>query len=134
MVRIIAAALGLFLGANALFLLLAPLAWYDSVPGVTATGPFNAHFVRDVGAAYLVAAGGLAAFAWRPREARPALFAAAAFLTLHAAIHVFDAVCGAQPLQDTVRDFVGVHLVALITLGLASAALTPRQTQGAHPC
>jgi hypothetical protein len=51
MVRIVAAALGLVLGANALFQLIAPLAWYDSVPGVIATGPFNAHFVRDIGAA-----------------------------------------------------------------------------------
>lgn len=134
MVRIVAAALALFLGATALFQLIAPLTWYDSAPSVIATGPFNAHFVRDIGAAYLVAAGGLAAFAWKPHAARPALCAAAGFLVLHAAVHVFDAVCGDQPLQDTVRDFVGIHLVALITLGLALAGPPTSRNQGALPC
>ncbi len=45
--------------------------------------------------------------------------AAAAFLTLHAAVHVFDAACGTRPLQDVVRDFAGVYLPALITLVFA---------------
>jgi len=122
MSRLIALGLGLILSANGLFQLAAPLAWYDAVPGVVTTGPFNAHFVRDIGAAYFVAGGGLIAFARFPSEARPALYASAAFLTLHAAIHVFDAVCGQRPLQDTLRDFAAVHLTALITLSLALAA------------
>jgi hypothetical protein len=45
--------------------------------------------------------------------------AAAGFLTLHAAIHVFDAACGTKPLQDVIRDFGGVYLPALVALGLA---------------
>ncbi|CAN7604202.1 hypothetical protein LJR225_004571 [Phenylobacterium sp. LjRoot225] len=121
MIRILAGLLAVFLGVTALAQLIAPLSWYDAVPGVVATGPFNAHFVRDIGAAYLTVAGSLAAFAWRPRLARPALMASATFLVVHAGIHLFDAVCGAQPLSDTVRDFAGVHLMALITLGLALA-------------
>jgi hypothetical protein len=117
--RIVAAGLALILGANGLVMLLASLQWYDAVPGVTATGPFNPHFVRDVGAAYLVTAGGLGWFAWRPREGWPALALAAAFLTLHAAIHVFDAACGTTPLKDVARDFAGVYLPALVALALA---------------
>lgn len=119
--RILAALLALLLGATALTQLFAPLSFYDTVPGVVTTGPFNAHFIRDIGAAYLAAAGSLAAFAWRPRASRPALLAAAGFLVLHSAIHLFDAVCGVRPLQDTARDFAGVHLIALLTLGLALA-------------
>jgi hypothetical protein len=133
-VRVLASALGVGLAANALAQLVAPLAWYGAVPGVTATGPFNAHFVRDIGAAYLVAGCGLVAFAWRPRAAWPALVAAAAFLTLHAAVHVFDAACGPRPLQDTLRDLVGVHLVALIALGLAIAARPPLPAKETRPC
>ena len=86
--RWVAVALALVLGGNALAMLINGLAWYGAVPGVTSTGPYNAHFIRDIGAAYLVAALGLAWFAWRPREGWPALAAGAAFLTLHAAIHV----------------------------------------------
>ena len=42
------------------------------VPGGTATGPYNPHFVRDIGAAYLMAGASLAAFAVWPRDAWPA--------------------------------------------------------------
>jgi hypothetical protein len=117
--RILAAGLAVVLGGNGLAMLFAGLWWYGIVPGVTATGPYNPHFVRDIGAAYLVAAGGLAWFAARPRQGWPALAAAAAFLLLHAAIHVFDAACGTRPLQDALRDLGGVYLPALLTLALA---------------
>jgi hypothetical protein len=119
MVRIVSALLALVMGANGLAMLFAGLWWYGVVPGVTATGPFNPHFVRDIGAEYLVVGASLAAFAWRPRAAWPAVCAAAGFLTLHAAIHVFDAVCGTKPLSDVARDFAGVYLPALITLVFA---------------
>lgn len=132
--RVVAAVLGLGLGASALVQLVAPWPWYLATPGVIATGGFNAHFVRDIGAAYLTAAGGLVAFAWKPRAARPALLMAAAFLLLHAGIHVFDATCGARPLQDTLRDFAGVHLVALIALGLALVSTPQPAPQGALSC
>jgi hypothetical protein len=115
----LAAVLALVMGGNGLAMLFAGLWWYGVVPGVTATGPYNPHFVRDIGAAYLVVGASLAAFAIRPRQAWPAVAAAAGFLTLHAAIHVFDAVCGTKPLADVARDFGGVYLPALITLAFA---------------
>lgn len=117
--RWLAGLMAVLLGANAVAMLFAPLLWYGAVPGVTSTGPFNAHFVRDIGAAYLVAALGLVWFAWRPREGWPALAAGAAFLTFHAAIHVYDATCGSTPLADFQRDFVGVYLFAVVPLLLA---------------
>ena len=39
---------GIFLSVNGLFMLVAPLVWYDFVPGVTDTGFFNQHFIRDI--------------------------------------------------------------------------------------
>ena len=121
MTRILAAALAAMLAANALAMLFASFWWYGAVPGVTATGAYNPHFVRDIGAAYLVAAGGLAWFAWRPVQGWPALAAAAAFLVLHAGIHVFDASCSANPLADVIRDLPGVYLPALLAAWLAVA-------------
>lgn len=114
--RSISALLAVVLGGNGLVMLFAGLWWYGAVPGVTASGPFNPHFVRDIGAAYLVVGASLAAFAWRPRAAWPALAAAAGFLTLHMAVHIFDAACGTRPLQDVARDFGAVYLPALVTL------------------
>ena len=128
MARIIAAALAAILAANGVAMLFAGPWWYGVVPGVTATGPFNPHFVRDIGAAYLVTAAGLGWFAARPREGWPALAAAAAFLTLHAAIHVFDAVCGTRPLADVARDFAGVYLPALLAFAIALRRLPERSS------
>ena len=54
---------------NGLMMLLAGAAWYASVPGVSETGPYNPHFIQDIGAAFLVA--GLRAC--RTRLAAPVL-------------------------------------------------------------
>ncbi len=67
--RILAAVLAVVMGANGIAMLFAGLWWYGVVPGVTLTGPYNPHFVRDIGATYLVVGASLAAFAWRPRVA-----------------------------------------------------------------
>ncbi len=119
MSRILSGGLAVALGANALAMLLASFWWYHAVPGVIATGAYNPHFVRDIGAAYLVTAGGLAWFAWRPVQGWPALAAAAAFLVLHASIHVFDASCSSNPVADLIRDLPGVYLPAVLAAGLA---------------
>lgn len=117
--RWVAGVVGLLLGLNGLAMLGAPLSWYDAVPGVPQTGPFNPHFVRDIGAIYVMSALALAWFAWRPRQGWPAMAAAAAWLTMHAAIHVYDATCGATPFADLRRDFLGVFVLAGIPLALA---------------
>ena len=119
MTRLVAAVLALFLGVNGLVQNLAPLWWYDAVPGVPSTGAFNAHFVRDIGAAYLVVSLGLAWFAWRPPQGWPALVAGAAFLVLHTGIHLFDASCGSSPLADLIRDLPGVYTPTLIAVWIA---------------
>lgn len=121
MSRIVTLIFTAILGLNGLAMLFASFWWYDTVPGVVATGAFNPHFVRDIGMAYLVTAGGLAWFAWRPVQGWPALVGAAAFLTLHAFIHVFDASCGGNPLADTIRDLPGVYLPAMATAWIAFA-------------
>jgi hypothetical protein len=115
----LAGLMALLMGANGVVMLAAPLGWFDAVPGVPATGPFNAHFVRDVGAVYLMCALALGWYARRPVQAWPALAMAAVWLTLHSAIHVYDAACGASPLADLWRDSAGVHLFAAIPLALA---------------
>lgn len=119
MSRILSGGLAGALGVNALAMLLASFWWYNAVPGVIATGAYNPHFVRDIGAAYLVTAGGLGWFAWRPVQGWPALVAAAAFLVLHAGIHVFDASCSSNPVADLIRDLPGVYLPAALAAGLA---------------
>jgi hypothetical protein len=121
----LAGLLAVILGANGLVMLFDGPWWYGVVPGVPATGPFNPHFVKDIGAAYLVVAASLAAFALWPAAAFSALTGAAAFLTLHAAIHVSDALASPTCGHDLVRDLPGVFLPALVSLGLVASHLNP---------
>ncbi len=116
--RYLAGLMAAAFAGNGLAMLFASLAWYDTVPGVPTSGPFNPHFVKDIGAIYVTCALGLGWFAWRPAQGWPAMAMAAAWLTLHAAVHVYDATCGASPLADLQRDFVGVYLFAAIPLAL----------------
>jgi hypothetical protein len=115
MARILAALLGLFLAGNGLVMLAMPETWYAAVPGVTGTGPFNRHFVMDVGAAFLVAGLGSGWAAWRPGQGWPALVAGTGFVAFHALIHLAE-VAGGHGAQALQRDFVGVFVPALIGL------------------
>ena len=63
--RLIAAILAIPTLFNGLAMLGAGSLWYETVPGVSETGPFNPHFVQDIGVAFLVAGLALAARAWR---------------------------------------------------------------------
>lgn len=108
--------LPVLLGATGVFMIFAPDAFYRLVPGVTETGPMNHHFVRDVGSAYLAAAGGLGWWAADPRRGLGGAFAAAVFLGLHMLVHVFDAFSGGHGVRDVGRDFVGVYVPALLVI------------------
>ena len=120
MTRIVAAVLALMMGGNGLAMLFAGRWWYGVVPGVTMTGPYNPHFVKDIGAAYLVVG---AALVWRAVRPGPGAFgataAAAAFLVLHALIHVSDAAMGGHALADLVRDLGGIFAPAALAVWLA---------------
>lgn len=121
--RILAGLLALVLAGNGVAMLAAGQWWYGAVPGVTGTGPFNAHFVKDIGAAYLVCGAAFAWRAWRPEAGWSASVVAAGFLVLHALIHVADAFAGGHAGHAIARDFVGVFLIA----ALAALAALPRK-------
>jgi hypothetical protein len=109
--------LGLGLGVNGLAMLAVPDAWYAAVPGVSDTGPFNAHFVRDIGAAYLVAGTAFVALALSAK-ARPAALAAAAFLVLHALVHAWDLTAGREHAHALLAELPTIYLLALLAIWL----------------
>ena len=119
MMRVIGAWLvGLGLVANGLTMLAVPDAWYALVPGVARSGPFNPHFVRDIGAAYLVAGATLVWFAI-DRTARPAALAGAAFLAIHAVIHLWDAAAGREHVHQLLVDLPTVFLPPVLAIWIA---------------
>jgi len=108
--------LGLGLAINGVMMLTAPDAWYIAIPGVAETGPFNAHFVRDVGAVYLAAGASLLWFAVRP-AAWVAAKAGTAFLTLHALVHVWDIAAGREHAhQQLLTDLAAVFLPSVLAI------------------
>ena len=123
MPRIVAGLLGAFLAANAVAMLMASQHWYLAVPGVPATGPYNGHFIHDIGAVYLVIAASLGWFAWRPAQGWGALVAAATWLVLHGLIHVHDAILSPTCGHDLVRDLPGVFAPALIAAWIAAVSI-----------
>jgi uncharacterized protein YjeT (DUF2065 family) len=109
---------GLLSVANGIFMLIAPAPWYAIIPGVSGSGPLNAHFLRDIGAAFIVAGGSLAWFCYDVR-ARPAAVAAAAFFVLHAVVHLGDTLAGRESLYQAARDLPTIYLSALLTIWIA---------------
>ena len=110
--------LGLLAAANGVFMLAVPAAWYAIVPGVPDSGPLNTHFIRDIGAAFLVAGGSLMWFA-RDARARPAALGCAAFFTLHALVHLSDTMAGRESIYQALRDLPTVYLGAIVALCIA---------------
>ena len=104
----------LFLLANGVFMLVAPSAWYEFVPGVTQTGFFNQHFIRDIGLIQLFI-GAAFCVGWARPEWRIGLWAVATlWLAAHAAFHFWEVAVGICAPSAILRDFPGVSLPALI--------------------
>jgi hypothetical protein len=107
--------LGLLNVANGLWMLFAPESWYHGLPAaVPDTGPFNAHFVRDIGAAFTTIG---VAFCVAARVASlrgPVVIAAAGFFGLHALVHIADLLSGRLHGEHWLIDLPGVFLPALI--------------------
>jgi hypothetical protein len=74
--------------------------------------------IRDVGCAFLVTALALLWFAVSPMRAWPAVLAGAAFLFLHASVHVWDTIAGREHAHRLLAAIPTVILPALLTLWL----------------
>ena len=116
-----------FLSANGIFMLIAPELWYFAVPGVTDTGLFNQHFIRDIGIIQLFLGVAFGIGMLQP-ERRIGLWAAATlWLAAHAIFHLWEVAVGICGPSAILRDFPAVSLPAI-----AGAALTLWAIRQAH--
>ena len=107
----------LWLG-NALWMLADPAGWYAGVDGVANTGPYNPHFVRDIGMAYLTLARlAFAAIRWTA-HAVALIGAGTLFLGLHAILHIWDIAATRLPAEHILMDMPGVFLPVLVGASL----------------
>ncbi len=113
-----AVVLGTAAEANGLFMLASLLGWYLAVPGVTTTGPFNQHFIRDIGLIFLFLGTAFLVGAVQPRYRLVLWAAASLWLCGHALFHVWEVAVGICGPSALVRDFAAVSLPALIGVAL----------------
>jgi len=114
----LAGAMGLLAVANGLAMLASPDGWYNAVPGVTTTGPYNQHFIRDIGLVYL-----LAGFSYligaAKAELRVLLWALPTiWVAAHALFHFWEVAAGISAHSAMARDFAAVTLPAIIGTAL----------------
>ncbi|HWH31528.1 MAG TPA: hypothetical protein VNU01_02525 [Egibacteraceae bacterium] len=114
---IVAGLVGLFLVVAGLWAFLAPRPFFDAL---AVFEPYNAHFIRDIGA-FQIGLGAVLLLALRLEDALTvALGGVGAGALFHAAAHVIDRDLGGTPATDI--PFFGVMAVVLL-----AAAFTRRR-------
>lgn len=111
--------LGVGMLANGIWMLVGPHGWYTDLPAaVPDTGPFNAHFVRDIGCAFLTVGFALVWAAFSLRYRLPLAVVSAFFLVSHALLHVYDTARGALESDHWQLDLLGVYVPAVLITAL----------------
>jgi hypothetical protein len=113
---------GLFLFGNGLFMLVAPLTWYNIIPGVTHTGSFNQHFIRDIGIIQMFLGAAFAIGMFQPTRRFDLWAAATSWLLAHASFHLWEVAVGISAPSTIPQDFPAVTLPALIGVALTTWA------------
>jgi hypothetical protein len=108
---------------NGLAMLIAPGQWYLGVPGVTTTGPFNQHFIRDIGLIFLFIGTSFLVGAAKPRF-RVILWAVPSlWLCGHALFHLWEVAAGISEHSAMARDFPAVTVPAIVAVLLTAWAV-----------
>ncbi len=113
---VLLAILGIGSALNGIWMLLDAAGWFARIAADVA--PFNAHFVRDIGAAYLATGAALLLAAFRPGWRVPLVATALVFHGLHAVGHLRETASGELASFHWLEDLPGVHLPALVMLAL----------------
>lgn len=93
-VQVLIAVVALFALGNGAFMLVDPSGWYQAVPTVRYTGPYNPHFVRDIGLAYLLSGTMLGYSALDPQGRWLAALSGNLWLSAHGIFHVWEVANG----------------------------------------
>lgn len=96
-----------------LYMLYDPESWYYFIPGVTDTGMFNQHFIRDIGIIQGFIALAFVIGAWKPGRRVELWAAATLWLIAHAAFHLWEVAVGICSSSVILRDFPAVSLPAI---------------------
>lgn len=121
-ITVLATLLGLAAFSNGLLMAFLPESWYWLVPGVPGRGPFNQHFVRDIGINYLLIGLAFGAGSLFVKHRLVLWLMPTAWLTGHAIVHVWEAMVGICGTASLIQDFPGVTAPAILALSLVYAS------------
>ena len=110
--------------ANGAFMLVKPLDWYVFVPTVVTTGPPNAHFIRDIGLAY-IGSGLIHLYAAAdPVRRWRAAIVGGLWLTFHGLLHIYEVaagICGPATFWADAPAVLGQPALVIAALALLKA-------------
>lgn len=129
---LVAGVLAILMLANGIWMILSPEAWYWAIPGVPDRGPFNQHFVRDIGIAYFLIGISFAAGIRNPTSRTVLWFLPSAWLAGHGLFHFWEVAVGICGPESLVEDFAGVTLPAAIGLVLSFVSYKERTSMSAQ--
>lgn len=110
--------------ANSIWMILFPFNWYTYVPAnVPDFGPYNQHFVRDFGCAFLLVGVGLIVGVQWPAYRSASILFALGFYALHALTHIFDTLMGTVGHHHWLVDFPTTYLPAILLSWIARREL-----------
>lgn len=107
--------------ANGAFMLVKPLDWYVFIPTVITTGPPNAHFIRDIGLAYLGSGLILLYATAHPARRWRAAVVGGLWLALHGLLHIYEVaagICGPATFWADAPAVLGQPLLVIIALAI----------------
>jgi hypothetical protein len=117
--RILYFLFGLLSAINGLWMLTAPESWYTDLPaGVPDTGPYNGHFIRDLGLVFVLIGVGFFWAAMKLHQSRPILFVITLFFVGHALLHLLDLLSARLPHTHWKMDTPAVFLPAVLLIFL----------------
>lgn len=120
MLKLFYAVFCIFSLAIGAWMLCFPLSWYWHLPAaIPHTGSYNAHLVRDLGVAFIVAGLGFGWCATHLDRCRPVHWGLTTFFAGHALIHVADILAGRLPDTHWLIDAPGVFVPAVLLIVLA---------------
>ena len=121
--------LAVYYVATGLYIAGLPLVFYENAPGVTETGPYNMHFVRDVGFAFLTSSAALTYGLYH--GSKPLMVFGSLWLFVHGLFHLSLWVHhGLHFNQATLVDQVLVTIPAIVLFVLC-LRYQPEEAQGA---
>lgn len=119
-VRVMLLILGAFHLLNGASMLAAPMAWYMAVPGVSASGPLNHHFIADIGLIFVASGAGMILGARTGLRAVTLAAAGAAWPALHALLHIRNWFAHGFP---TTGPLIASEVFGVVGLGALGVAL-----------